>query len=215
MARRAALACRGTLAACRRGQDRADTLRWLRWRVRPHVGRAGHLPVASENSGWGAERWVPQLNPTVSRCLAALPTPQMPGCLSTNKAHCFSGIGLDIAFHLNDHCHGEHVRARQHGYCGLAAELGPQEVRGGICWLRFMGGLRRVSTRAIYKRRRRCWRRWRCKGLRGSQRGLNNNTSPLTVSVTAQQAPSANVARSELFISSCEPLSCFRVCQSC
>ena len=56
---------RGTLAACRRGQDRADTLTaaggWF-WRVRPHLSQAGHLPVASENFlGGGAERGVPTL----------------------------------------------------------------------------------------------------------------------------------------------------------
>jgi transposase len=33
-----------------------------------------------------------------------------------------------MAFHLNDHCYGDRVRAHRHGHRGLATELGPRKV---------------------------------------------------------------------------------------
>ena len=54
-------------------QDRADT----GWQVRPHIGRDGHLLVASENSGCGAEAASPTSHWVASRCLLARP-PELP-----------------------------------------------------------------------------------------------------------------------------------------
>ena len=61
MTRRAAPARGGTLAACRRGQDRADTVRALRSRYAggsPAIGQHGPSGSRRIFFGAGAERWV-------------------------------------------------------------------------------------------------------------------------------------------------------------
>ena len=83
MARRTAPARRGTLAACRRGEDRADALTAalepLGWQVRRHPGRppSGCL---RKFSGW-AERWVPR---TLFSCVPS-PSAQT----RTKQVHCY------------------------------------------------------------------------------------------------------------------------------